>query len=360
MNPIRMRLLFAMTAIAIFGGSSFAFGGHNKSDEAQPKSDPSTKVDDKKARAAIDRGLRFLIEDAVKWRKERQCATCHHGTMTVWALNEAKAQGFSVDGQKVADFTAWTKERLKDIDKPRDTRPGWNMVNSPAVYLAVMAQAVPTQTALSKEELKQIAGHLLRHQEKDGSWAWSLAPAKNRPPPFFESDEVVTMLASMALDPHVLQDIKSKSPERDGRDRAAMWLAKNKPNETTQAMALRLLFKARGGKSVADLKPDIDAFLRLQNKDGGWSQLKDAPSDAFATGQAIYVLGWMGIPAERPEVARGIAFLVANQKDDGSWPMKQRAHPETTPGNNAVPITYLGSAWATLGLMRSAPVKRTQ
>src|SRR5262245_64449405 len=136
----------------------------------------------------IERGLRFLKTDADKWRKEKECATCHHGTMTVWAFSEAKAQGYSITDETFADISKRTKERLKDIDKPRDTRPGWSMVNSPALYLATMAQVVPAQDAVTAGELKQIVGHLLRHQEADGSWAWSSAPAKNRPPPFFESD----------------------------------------------------------------------------------------------------------------------------------------------------------------------------
>lgn len=56
---------------------------------------------------------------------------------------------------------------------------------------------------------------------------------------------------------------------------------------------------------------------------------------------------------DRAEVRRGVSFLVGSQKDDGSWPMKRRGHPGVTPGPNVVPIIYLGSAWATLGLMRS-------
>jgi hypothetical protein len=38
-----------------------------------------------------------------------------------------------------------------------------------------------------------------------------------------------------------------------------------------------------------------------------------------------------------------------------SWPMTGRAHEGATPSKNLVPITYFGSAWATLGLMRSVP-----
>src|SRR6186997_228599 len=119
----------------------------------------------KSAKFAIERGLTFVEVDAARWRKERTCATCHHGTLTVWAFSEAKSQGYAIKPEVFADVVSWAKERLKDIDKPRDARPGWNMVNSPALYLAVMAQAVPKQDAISPDDLKRIAGHLVRHQE---------------------------------------------------------------------------------------------------------------------------------------------------------------------------------------------------
>ena len=38
------------------------------------------------ARKAVERGLDFVVKDAVKWRTEENYATCHHGTMTVWTL----------------------------------------------------------------------------------------------------------------------------------------------------------------------------------------------------------------------------------------------------------------------------------
>jgi len=275
--------------------------------------------------------------------------------MTVWALSEAKGRCYAVDAGSFADTVKWTKERLATIDKPRDTRPGWSMVSTPAVYLAVMALAVPTQDALSADELKQIAGHLLRHQETDGSWAWSSAPAKNRPPPVFESDEVVTLLAYVALGPHVPTDPKEKSDARDGRDKAAAWLGKVKPAGTTQALALRLFRDVRADKPEKELRPQVDALLARQNKDGGWGQDRDLASDAYATGQALYFLALAGVKPDRAEVRRGVSFLVATQKEDGSWPMTSRAHPGENPARNPVPIPYFGSAWATLGLMRNAP-----
>jgi hypothetical protein len=314
---------------------------------------PALADPEKKPAQAIERGIEFLIKDAVKWREDKQCSTCHHGTMTVWALSEAKSRGYAVNAETLADMTKWTKDRLLErIDKPRDTRPGWSMVNTPAMYLSLVAMTLPKQEAVSAEELKRIAGHLLRHQETDGSWAWSSAPPVNRPPPFFESDEVATLLAYTVLSPHVPKDAKEKSDIRDSRDKAAAWLAKSTPTDTTQAIAYWLFRDVQSGKPAKDVQAGIDALLARQNKDGGWGQLKNVASDAYATGQAVYFLSLAGVKGDRAELKRGVQFLVQTQKDDGSWPMKRRGNPGVTPGPNVVPITYFGSAWATMGLLR--------
>lgn len=317
---------------------------------------PPGAVTAEPGRAAVEKGLGFLRADAAKWRKDRECSTCHHGTMTVWALAEAKERGYEVPASELAENAKWTKDRLlARIDLPRDTRPGWGMVSTPAIYLALMAGCVPKQEAVSADELKRIAGHLLRHQEADGSWSWASAPAKNRPPPFFESDEVATLLAYLALGTHLPADPATKSGARDARERAAAWLAKAKPTDTTQAAALRLLVKVRDGGPEKTPRAPIEEFLGRRNNDGGWGQLRDSPSDAYATGQALYVLNLAGVKPDRAEVRGAVAFLVQTQNADGSWPMTARAHPGATPSANPVPITYFGSAWATLGLLRSVP-----
>jgi hypothetical protein len=306
-------------------------------------------------RQAVERGLTFLQQDAAKWRKEHTCSTCHHGTMTVWALTEAKSRGYEVAAANLADTVKWAKERLERIDLPRDKRPGWSMINTPTLFLAVMAAGMPAQDVLSADELRRIAGHLLRHQEADGSWAWSSAPPQNRPPPAFESDEVATLLAYRALGPQVPADPRKPSEVREARKRAAAWRAKSKPNDTTQAEGLRLLVQIRAGEPESILQPAINRFLDRQNKDGGWGQVKNDASDAYATGQALYMLSLAGVKSDRAELRRAVAFLIRTQKEDGSWPMTSRAHAGATPMKNPVPITYFGSAWATIGLIRSVP-----
>ena len=83
----------------------------------------------------------------------------------------------------------------------------------------------------------------------------------------------------------------------------------------------------------AAIEQKINELLALQRDDGGWSQTIAEPhSDAFATGQTLYALALAGETAARPEIARGLAFLVATQQPDGSWPMQSRLDPRRLAG----------------------------
>ncbi|HEY2154699.1 MAG TPA: hypothetical protein VGH33_03650 [Isosphaeraceae bacterium] len=121
---------------------------------------------------------------------------------------------------------------------------------------------------------------------------------------------------------------------------------------------LKLLIAARSARPRETMQTAIDELLALQRADGGWSQtVPEWKSDAFATGQTLYVLSLAGYTAERPEIKRGIDFLVATQTSDGSWPMISRSTPDGSPGSSKLlmPIICAASSWATLGLARLAP-----
>src|SRR4051794_21267437 len=77
---------------------------------------PPALATPQQARQAAEQGLAFLVKDAATWRAEKKCATCHHGTMTAWALAEAKSQGYAVAAETLADVAKWTRERLANID----------------------------------------------------------------------------------------------------------------------------------------------------------------------------------------------------------------------------------------------------
>lgn len=312
-------------------------------------------TDPRKTQQAIERALAFLAKDAAKWRTERGCATCHHGPMTVCALSEASSRGYAVDPKILLDMTKWTKEQfIARINKPRDSRPGWNLVSRPAIYLGLMSQTLPV---LSRDELHQVASHLARHQEEDV--AWIMPPPSSGAPPIWESPETLALLAYLAWEPSAPANPHEAAAARVGHEKAATWLSKTTPTETVQSSALRLLVAVRSGKPVEQLEPQIAQLLGRQKADGGWSQTNDLASDAYVTGQTLWVLSFVGVDSERAEIRRAVSFLVASQRDDGSWPMISRNHPGVTstrnPIRNPVPITYFGSAWGTLGLLRFVP-----
>jgi len=319
-------------------------------DDAVRKTPTPTAVE--RGHMAIKSGVAFLQKDAVEWRRQKTCATCHHGVMTVWAMSEAKAHGYTVPAEGLKEVSAWTLEqRFKDLEKPRDARPGFNMVNTPALYLGAMMQTLPKQDVVPASELQRIAGHLVKHQESDGAWKWTLAPPANRFPPAFESDEVATILGLIALNDRSGASDPKGAEQAEARRKAEAWLAKTAPTSTTQALAYRLVLGSRGTKSPNSA--DIERLVGLQQKDGGWSQLPGLGSDAYATGQVLFALNLAGVSRDRPEIQRGVAYLASAQRADGSWPMIPRAQPGEKPAKLASPIVHFGSAWATIGLVRS-------
>ncbi len=298
--------------------------------------------------ATIDRGLAFLAKDALAWKKEHNCASCHHAALVAWAMREAKQHGRSVDEPVLTEMTKWVAEsgdgktslpRPAGIPKALNTKPVW-------FALALGADAEPD--AVSQAGLKRLLETVKSDQTESGAWAsWP----ETRPPIFGNSDESMTALATLALLPAAAAGDDSAKAVRD---KAVQWLTATKTDDDPQSIAIRLVLWQRLNRPVQEREPLIQRIRERQNTDGGWSQSPDMASDAWATGQALYALSHAGLKPAEPVIARGQAFLIKTQREDGSWPMTSRP---TKPGGEGtkylVPITGAGSAWAVLGLVTS-------
>src|SRR5512145_144864 len=62
------------------------------------------------AKSVIDRGTAFLSKDALQWKKDHNCVSCHHAALVSWALREAKLRGHVVDEPVLAEMTKWVAE----------------------------------------------------------------------------------------------------------------------------------------------------------------------------------------------------------------------------------------------------------
>ncbi len=180
--------------------------------------------------------------------------------------------------------------------------------------------------------------------------SWSSWP-ETRPPIFGNSDERTTALATLALLPAAAAGDDSAQA---ACDKGVRWLAGTKSDGDPKSIALRLVLWQRLGRPAKESEALAERIQARQNVDGGWSQTEDMPSDAWATGQALYALAHARFNPEHPVIGRAHAFLIKTQRDDGSWPMTSRpVKPGGDGSKSLIPITAAGSAWAVIGLARS-------
>lgn len=302
---------------------------------------PSLKV-------AIDRGLSFLAKDALAWKNDHNCVSCHHAGLVTWAMHEAKARGHAVDETVLADLTNWMTQAgdgKTGVPRP-EGRP--KALNTKAIYFALALNADAAPNAASREAVQRFVETIKSDQLENGSWvAWP----ETRPPMFGPSDESMTALAVLALLPTAAA---GDEPATASRNKGVEWLAATQSDEDAQSIALRLMLWTKLQRPVDEWRPLLESIRTRQNGDGGWSQTKEMASDAWATGQALYALAGAGVPPDDSALERGRAFLLATQREDGSWPMTSRpSKPDDSGAANLVPITGAGSAWGVIGLARS-------
>lgn len=306
--------------------------------------EPSTPPRDVKA--AIRDGLDFLAQESVEWKQTRACATCHHTPMAIWALNEAKKLGYSVDDEALTELSTWVVAK-DDPAKLYPKRPPSKEVdvNEAPLLLALGFEAGDTKGM--EAGVRRMLSAVIEEQREDGSWRLS-SPWR----PIGSSPEVMTTLALLALSAPNAPDMGQSG--KAAAQKGLKWLEGSQPGDDPQAIAMRLLLWNRLGRKSADRSPLVDQIRRAQNLDGGWGQAKGARSDAFATGQALFVLMEVGTQPGDDAIRKAQAFLTKTQGPEGSWPMESRPNPrDGKPAKNVAPITSAGSAWAVMGLARS-------
>lgn len=311
-----------------------------------PAADTSGSGASAELTATINRGLGFLSRDAMAWKAEHNCASCHHAGLVIWAMREAKLRKYSVDEPVLAELTEWVAasgEGKTGVARPAG-RP--KALNTKALYFALGLEADPKPDAAVAKGLKTLLKTVEDDQTENGSWSsWP----ETRPPLFGNSDESMTALATLALVP-ATADASTKA----ARDKGVNWLASTKTDDDPQSVAMRLVVWAKLGRAAAEYQPLVDRITSRQNSDGGWSQATGMASDAWATGQALYALSHAGLKPGNPVITRGQAFLIKTQRKDGSWPMTSRSlKPGDTGAKSLIPITGAGASWGVLGLVRS-------
>jgi hypothetical protein len=329
---------------------------------AAPERPPEEETTGPQLGQVVQRSTEFLEKEGAAWMKKQQCPSCHHIPVMVWALGEARSRGYRVNEKLLGEVTSWAlaAENRGQVfpDLPLDKKRTEADYLGP-LLMALGVGAIKDRDAATEKARQRLVAHAVSQQGKDGWWH---ANSGGRPPVHASRDVQTSWLLLALSDPAEAKD--TKGPWKAQREAAARWLSRNPAADSHQALAMRLLVNQRLGKPANDLKPLLKSLLGQQNEDGGWSQLKQKKSDAFATGLSLYVLSGQKAEGVDTAVRRAQAFLRKTQQSDGSWPMASRAAEPSGPGpaRDLRPIRYFGTAWATIGLVRSSqgtPRKRT-
>lgn len=315
---------------------------------------PEAPVGAPQVRQTVEKSLAFLDKDGLEWETKR-CVSCHHGPWMMWSGYEAKKRGFTVDEDSLEQVRAGSLKAYGTHPKLKPTnRDVLTELSINVIYLTFGMGAAGEPDAETAKFFDRAAAHLVELQNEDGSWKVFIK--KTTPEgvsttflmaPLIDSDDVTTLWALLALNYREPSGI-SKDALAKSKERGLKFLRENPPSDTLQSLVLRIMLNQRLGKAD-DVQALVKQLLALQHDDGGWSQTKKLPTDALGTGQALVALTTAGVTANDPAFAKACGYLIKNQKADGSWFVPSRAYepPEFS--------SYMGTAWATLGLVRTLP-----
>ncbi len=309
------------------------------------------EAEEKVIRQAIERSIELLEIGSAGSADQRQCFTCHSQAMPVLAFAESLSRGVRVDEANLGRQVLHTYEHLRRGRKRYDSGKGQGGGVDTAGYALWTLEEGQWEP---DEVTGAVVNWLIGQQRPAGHWKHS----SNRPPSE-ASSFTTTYLALRALGNFATDEQTSEVDE--AFDAARRWLLVNEPADTEEYV-FRLLSLAYVDADSGTIQ-EAEAQLReLQRADGGWSQLPDMDSDAYATGTALYALHHAGgMASSDAPWRRGIQFLLDTQLDDGTWHVASRSSPFQPYYETGFPhradqfISSSATAWATLALVRSLP-----
>jgi len=324
--------------------------GTQASDKTEPRSGTPALTDQEKSTKdaiaiALRRGLPLVQQAAARYPDHRKCFSCHHQTLPMLTMVAAREAGLQIDQDLMKSQAEFTRKSfLNDIERLREGKGigGRAMTVGYALWALSLAKADGDDTTAAMVE------YLFKSQHENGYWAGQV----NRPP-MEESQAFCTVLAIMGIRKYAAPGQKEIADAAVAK--AKTWLAKVQPS-SHEDRAARLW----GMHFLDAAKDDLDAarnvILSVQRDDGGWSQAESMESDAYATGQSLFVLHSTGTPIAAQTYARGVAFLLKTQLDDGSWHVKSRSKPVQVYFDNGDPhdkdqfISTPATCWALVAL----------
>ncbi|MFO0876619.1 MAG: prenyltransferase/squalene oxidase repeat-containing protein [Gemmataceae bacterium] len=301
---------------------------------------------------AIARGLRRLETGAAAYVQNRQCFSCHHQTLTIASLLQARHRGFAIDGDLLQDQVRFTRDSFQD--RKDSIRKGEN-VGGRSTTAAYALHTLQLGGHPADEMTNALVQYLVVRQEIDGSW-----PAQMPRVPS-EGSKFTNATLALAAFRHYASIDPTRNPEvARAYQKGSAWLLEARPESTEDRV-----FHLRGLVDLQAPRERIEKALRelasQQLPDGAWRQIPLREGDAYATATVLLALRHAGIDRANAVYRRGIGYLLRTQTAEGAWIVTTRNRPiqrwfdNGDPGGKHQFISFLATGWATLALLDACP-----
>ncbi|MGH7134283.1 MAG: hypothetical protein ACREHD_01000, partial [Pirellulales bacterium] len=255
---------------------------------------PPSVGDSKALRAAVARGLDVVTKAAGRYPENQSCFSCHHQTLPLLAAVTARDHGVSIDQTLLPAQTAFTHASFHDdLDDLRQGRG----IGGRAMTVGYGLWALRLTDTPADETTEAMVTYLLKVQHDDGHWS-----RQTSRPPLEESNVACTTVAIYALQKYAAES--QRAAANASIDKAVRWLAEAKI-ESQDDRCFRLWSLNLLGASAEQIAETRRTVLASQRSDGGWAQLDTMESDAYATGQTLWILQATGFDSAEDAYQRG-------------------------------------------------------
>jgi len=305
-------------------------------------------------RSAIGKSLPLLTAGARgSMEKRERCFTCHNQGMPIMALVTAQSRGIAIDADELrkqvqftADFLAKNRENYL-VGKGQG---GQSDTAGYALWALDNGGWKPDATTTAVTE------YLLQWQRDLGHWK-----PQSRRPPTEQSLFTSSYVALRGLRTFGTPEQRERTDLRT--EQVLAWLVRT-PAEDHEDRVFRLRALHAAGAPEAEIRGAAKILLGSQRADGGWAQLDEMTSDAYATATALVALHQAGgLPTTDAAYRKGLRLLLTTQLGDGSWHVKTRSNPVQTYFESGYPhaadqfISIAAAGWATTALALALPLE---
>jgi hypothetical protein len=258
--------------------------------------------------------ISYLSREVPRWTKEHKCFSCHNNGDAARALIAAGRQKQTLASEMLQDTSRFLA-KPDDWDKNGPDGPFKDKRLARLHFAMALVDAHEEKLVKEHEPVKRAAEMIAEIQDAKGSWNID------------GGEELGSSITyGRFLRTHFGRQVLLRTDARKHKDaiaRAEKWLTETKAESVVDAAAVLLAFPA-DVPMAEGINRQRERALRIiakgQAKEGGWGPYVTSPPEVFDTALVLLALaGQRDLAEYKPRLAKGREFLIAQQKDDGSW-----------------------------------------